>query len=545
MPQKKLEPPDGGWGWMIVVAFSINYSMSIPMMQLFGLIFGPKLETLGLSATDISIIINTNQAFGMLMGLVNGVLLKKLGFRKVAFIGSCCVSTGIILSAFSRTFATFLFTYGIVYSLGSGMGTSAFSFALNTYFLKRRSKALGIALSISGLGPIFMPQLVTHLLNLYGDTGAVLILGAVASHVFIATALLQPVGYHMKTVEEVEDVQEISKSELEKPLRERRASHPGHRPPRKTSITKSSLSIDHDIDSSSIYGFDSQNLSRSRASLNFDTTADQKQSRYNSYSSLASVDEGTTDIDNLGNGKLEIVSEKVEVEDDNESGNEKKEKDDNALVLCLKYILDIFDLNLLTDPVYVNIMLGMSIAIFSEINFSMLTALILTEFGLSTDRAATFMSLLAIVDLIFRFLSPYIGDYLNKPPRIMYMISLVFLAATRFLFIIVRGYPLLLVSAVGLGVAKGLRTIYMNLVIPAYVPLERLPGASGIQMVTNGVFFILGGPFLGFIKDISGTYRKCVVLMNFLTLLTVVMWSLEIIIVKIRSKRSLDSNRIH
>lgn len=51
--------------------------------------------------------------------------------------------------------------------------------------------------------------------------------------------------------------------------------------------------------------------------------------------------------------------------------------------------------------------------------------------------------------------------------------------------------------AVALGIAKGVRTVYMNLVIPSAVPLERLAAAAGLQMMVNGVFMVLGGPLLG------------------------------------------------
>lgn len=55
----------------------------------------------------------------------------------------------------------------------------------------------------------------------------------------------------------------------------------------------------------------------------------------------------------------------------------------------------------------------------------------------------------------------------------------------------------MLIVGVALGIAKGIRTVYMNLVIPSYVPLERLASASGIQMLANGIFLISFGPLIG------------------------------------------------
>lgn len=55
----------------------------------------------------------------------------------------------------------------------------------------------------------------------------------------------------------------------------------------------------------------------------------------------------------------------------------------------------------------------------------------------------------------------------------------------------------LLGVSVGLGIAKGVRTVYMTLVIPNYVPIERLASASGLQMMVNGLLILAGGPVLG------------------------------------------------
>lgn len=111
---------------------------------------------------------------------------------------------------------------------------------------------------------------------------------------------------------------------------------------------------------------------------------------------------------------------------------EKQEKKQNFAVKLLKGFVNFFDLKLLCDPVFVNIMVGMSLAIFAELNFSILTPFILEDLGLSTGQSATFLSVLSIADLVFRFFAPFIGDYLKKPPRKMYMLTLGLLIISRF-----------------------------------------------------------------------------------------------------------------
>lgn len=83
-------------------------------MQTFGLLFQDKFKALNMSATDISVIINLNSAFGMGLGLINGPLLRYYGFRKVAFAAGIFFSIGMFCTAFANSFGTFAFSYGII-----------------------------------------------------------------------------------------------------------------------------------------------------------------------------------------------------------------------------------------------------------------------------------------------------------------------------------------------------------------------------------------------------------------------------------------------
>lgn len=52
-----------------------------------------------------------------------------------------------------------------------------------------------------------------------------------------------------------------------------------------------------------------------------------------------------------------------------------------------------------------------------------------------------------------------------------------------------------------LGVAKGIRSVYMSIVIPSYIPIDRLASASAIQLFGNGIVMMCFGPVLGSIFD--------------------------------------------
>lgn len=90
---------------------------------------------------------------------------------------------------------------------------SGLNLAINTYFRERRSKAMGFGTTAMGLGPVFMPLVISKLMEIYGVTGTALILGGLSLHSLAAALLLQPVKWHMKkkevplvTIENVDEV---------------------------------------------------------------------------------------------------------------------------------------------------------------------------------------------------------------------------------------------------------------------------------------------------------------------------------------------------
>lgn len=76
----------------------------------------------------------------------------------------------------------------------------SFSLAMNTYFKnkKKRSKASGFTMTLTGIGPIVMPLLISFLLITYGVKWTVFLLCAINLHAYVGAALLQPVKWHLR-----------------------------------------------------------------------------------------------------------------------------------------------------------------------------------------------------------------------------------------------------------------------------------------------------------------------------------------------------------
>ncbi|XP_076235691.1 uncharacterized protein LOC143180050 [Calliopsis andreniformis] len=549
----KKVPPNGKWGWMIVLGYALNGISVISLLHGFGLIFKDIFRRFGFSATQGTIIINSNFAFGSIIGLINGPLLRIFGFRKMAVFGSLLYTTAVTATAFVSTFPFFMIFYGIFASLGMTITFSSFSYALNSYFTTKRGRAMSLAMTVVGLGPIIVPQVTSFLISLYGFQGTIMLYGAFSLHSLVGSMLLQPLKWHTKVVKSQSDSTNNGIETMENKIVDEKNNSQSqeilpnsmldlNRPQRSRKITTSS--IDYDAEIGSIYGLDilfagqlcetinNRNKFQSTESMNFGS----KMTIFNEipdssakYSNLCKLEEDDRNLqDKVESDSLLEKQQTKAISNQEANFNEKTEsKEKSAVSQIFKRIAETFDLDLLRDPIYINIMLGISIAAFAELNFSQLTPFILADIKLSTNEIASVMSVIATVDLIFRSLAPFLGEWLRQPPRIMYLLSLCLLIVGRMSIVFINKFTSMLFAAVGLGAAKGIRSVYMYLVIPHYVPIEKLPNASGIQMIANGIILLTAGPTLGAMRDSIGSYTPCIILINCVTALTVGMWSTE------------------
>lgn len=95
-------------------------------------------------------------------------------------------------------------------------------------------------------------------------------------------------------------------------------------------------------------------------------------------------------------------------------------------------IIEIFDLDLLQEPIFRNIWIGLSIAFTAEMNFTLMTPFILGEMGYNTKDTAKAMSIMGTADILTRFISPFIGQRTKLPSRCLYIFSLCILVIFRY-----------------------------------------------------------------------------------------------------------------
>lgn len=191
---------------------------------------------------------------------------------------------------------------------------------------------------------------------------------------------------------------------------------------------------------------------------------------------------------------------------------EESEGDKPKFTFWQKFVV-FFDLDLLKDFTYINIMIGITIANFAELNFSVLTPFVLADYGLEKSQIAICMSLLGLTDISVRFFIPFIAGFIGWQNRTFFLFGVLGMAMGRVgkrfdgagrLMVIVSSvlahfhtYQISLLVAMWIGFNKGLRTVFMALCIPSHVPLDRLPSATGLHLLFSGMFYICMGPVVG------------------------------------------------
>lgn len=90
-----------------------------------------------------------------------------------------------------------------------------------------------------------------------------------------------------------------------------------------------------------------------------------------------------------------------------------------------------FDLDLLRDYTFVVLMVGITIANFAELNFSILTPFVLGDFGFTKPQTALLMSLLASFDIVFRFFIPFLAGRIGWENRTFFLVGVMMMAMGR------------------------------------------------------------------------------------------------------------------
>lgn len=97
----------------------------------------------------------------------------------------------------------------------------------------------------------------------------------------------------------------------------------------------------------------------------------------------------------------------------------------------LKKIVAPLDVGMLKDPIFLNLLFGLSSFYVAEMNFKLVTPFFLRNLGYSKGMVAHCLSVAAITDIISRVIIPPICDRINISKRLIFMCAVLCVAITR------------------------------------------------------------------------------------------------------------------
>ncbi|VDL72221.1 unnamed protein product [Nippostrongylus brasiliensis] len=173
-------PPDGGYGWVIVLAA-----------------FFSNLIVDGSSDAATALIGSLLIGVYLLVGPIVGGLVNKYGARKVVVGGAFISGTAFLISVASPNIYAFMLIYGVVGGVGFGMIYLPAIVVVGYYFESKRATnysaiATGIAVAGSGVGTMVMPFLTEYCIATIGWKYTLWILAALVFSCALFGLLYRP-----------------------------------------------------------------------------------------------------------------------------------------------------------------------------------------------------------------------------------------------------------------------------------------------------------------------------------------------------------------
>jgi OFA family oxalate/formate antiporter-like MFS transporter len=164
-----------GW-WVVVSCFIIGLYVSSVVFFGFTAFFEPLVKEFGWSYTKISFAASLRGLEMGIMAPLVGILVDRLGSRKLILCGTITVGCGLILFSLTQTLFIFYISFFLL-AFGAGGCTSVVTMtAVARWFDKNLGKALGVMTSGFGASGLFIPVIV-WLIDVYHWRTALIILG--------------------------------------------------------------------------------------------------------------------------------------------------------------------------------------------------------------------------------------------------------------------------------------------------------------------------------------------------------------------------------
>lgn len=202
-------PPDGGWGWMIVLASVVCNIIVDGIGYAFGVLLPIFADYFQAPKGQVSLVGSLLVGVYLCAGPIVSGMVNKFGCRAVTIAGSVVASVGFILGSFAPNLNILILTYGVLGGFGFGMIYLPSIVSVGYYFEKKRAIATGIAVCGSGIGTFIFSPLNDFLLDIFDWRNLLFLQAGIILNCAVCAALMRPLVPKKKKRHTEEEKEEI------------------------------------------------------------------------------------------------------------------------------------------------------------------------------------------------------------------------------------------------------------------------------------------------------------------------------------------------
>jgi MFS family permease len=177
--------------WLLLAAAFATFSIGAGFMHAYTVFLVTFIEAFGWSRAEVSVAYAVSQFVNGASSPLVGLLVDRLGARRLILIGGCVLTVGLLLSSQVNALWQVIVVYGVVMTMGANcLGLVVFVPLLSRNFVRNRGMAVSVVQSANGFARAFSAPLTTLMISGLGWRGAYLGQGVFLAAVIIPLAAL-------------------------------------------------------------------------------------------------------------------------------------------------------------------------------------------------------------------------------------------------------------------------------------------------------------------------------------------------------------------
>ncbi|XP_029933460.1 monocarboxylate transporter 7-like [Myripristis murdjan] len=501
-PKVYPEAPDGGWGWLVAVAFFLVEVFTYGTIKSFGIFLQDLMEEFGETSSRVSWIVSICVFIMTFTAPLSSVMTNRFGFQPVVMFGGLLISTGTITTAFTNSINQMYITTGIVAGLGYCLTFLPTVTILSHYFNRRRPLVTAVASTGESFSMFALAPTFAALRDHIGWRHTMVVIGALQGTIVICGTLLRPIIIKPRTGHDTETDGSSSK-ELEALSVQETLEGTNS----EDTITKENLytqkiySQDNELTTDSLTSGDSgvQSLKDTDESSQEKKTSLYKEERLETVQNI---------LKDSGTHRKEPEKEEKKYRDA-EKGMRKEDKKDGDEILSTNK-QKLLDFSILREDSFICYSL---FGLFATLGFfapQLYVIELSVNRGVERDRATYMLSTMAVAEILGRFSIGWVMTrrQLSKRKLQVLLVCVILMTLVLVAFTIVWEFY-------GLAVCCALYGFFMGTIASTHIPLlaeedvvsiKRMSSAAGVYVFIHSFAGLAGPPLGGVLVDVTQNY---------------------------------------